>query len=331
MTRTSPFRSPATLFTLAAATTAAICFAILRTPSFAAHPDVAAWGVTFDLTLSIPLLYYLFVVRSGHAKPFTIAPLFIVCVAVAARVIPPSQHAFVNQLRWITAPLELVTIALIVRRATRMRSRERIATDDPLTRIRDAANSLLGRPRLASFIAFEVTTMYYAIFCWRKKDAEGFTFHRRAGWSSIVICILVLIAAESIGMHFLLGIWSVKAAWIMTALDVWGALWIIGDYHALRLRTTTVDSAALHLRIGLRWSATIAREQIASIDNVQSEREWKRRGVLKAAILEEPRYLVRLTEPIVVEGLAGITKRIDAIAMLPDDDALIEALRPRVQ
>lgn len=326
MTRTSPFRSPATLFTLTTATTAAICFAILRTPSFSAHPDVAAWGVTFDLTLSIPLLYYLFVVRTGHAKAITIAPIFIICVAIAGRVIPPSQHAFVNQLRWISAPLELITIALIGRRATQMRARERVVTDDPLVRFRDAANHLLGRPRLASFVAFEMTIMYYALFCWRKKDAEGYTFHRRAGWGSIAICILVLIAAESIGMHFLLGLWSTKAAWIMTALDVWGALWIIGDYHALRLRATTVDENALHLRIGLRWSATIQRENIASIDAVQNESDWKRAGVLKAALLEEPRYLLRLKEPVIVEGLAGITRQIDAVAMLPDDEGLIEAL-----
>lgn len=321
-------KRPTLLFTLATAVTVAVCIAILRTQAFARHPDIGAWGVTFDLTLSIPILYYLFVVRTGHAKPITIVPLFIVCVAVATRVVPPSQHAFVNQLRWISAPLELLTIALIVRRATRMRSRERAAADDPLTRIRDAATALLGRPRLAGFVAFEVTTMYYALFCWRKKDAEGFTFHRRSGWGTIVVCILVMIAAESIGLHFLIQIWSVKAAWVMTALDVWGALWIIGDYHALRLRTTSVDERALHLRVGLRWSATIARENIAGVEAIAAESDWKRPGVLKVAFLDEPRYLLRLAEPVTIEGLAGITKRVDAIAILPDDDALVDAITP---
>src|SRR5438445_13653364 len=96
-------RNPSALFTLAMATTIAVCVAILRTAAFATHPDVGAWGVTFDLTLSIPLLYYFFVVRTGRARPVTIAPLFIVCVAIATRIVPPSQPAFLNPLRCIPA------------------------------------------------------------------------------------------------------------------------------------------------------------------------------------------------------------------------------------
>jgi len=51
--------------------------------------------------------------------------------------------------------------------------------------------------------------------------------------------------------------------------------------------------------------------------------------VLKVAMLEAPRYLIRLREPVVAHGLAGFRRTIDAIAIAPDDDdALISAVRP---
>jgi hypothetical protein len=56
---------------------------------------------------------------------------------------------------------------------------------------------------------------------------------------------------------------------------------------------------------------------------VKSEADWKRRGVLKMAMLDEPRYLIRLREPVVAHGLAGLKKTIDAIAVRPDGSAFI--------
>jgi len=142
-------------------------------------------------------------------------------------------------------PLEVVTIALAFRRLRR-------GSDDLLTRA----------------VVSEVQVLRYAVAGWfeeREKDPRAVTVHERSGYGSIVACIAVLIAAESIGAHFLLQLWSVKAAWIMTALDLYALLWVFGDYHALRLRPTLIGPEAIELRYGLRWSATIARENIAAL------------------------------------------------------------------
>src|SRR5258708_2913682 len=109
-------RRPAHVFMLAAIVITTICWLILRSHLFTPNPDLGAWGVTFDLTLTIPLVYYFLVVRGGHARPITIAPVFVLGVAVAARLVPPGLHDFVRQLRWVAAPLEIVTLVLIVMR-----------------------------------------------------------------------------------------------------------------------------------------------------------------------------------------------------------------------
>ncbi len=139
--------------------------------------------------------------------------------------------------------------------------------------------------------------------------------------------LIVLIVAESIGMHFFLRMWKPLAAWAWTALDLWAIVWLLGDYQAMRLRPTTIDATALHLRVGLRWNAIVPLTNIASITEVRETSEWKRRDVLRVAILDEPRWLIALREPIEVHGLIGMRKTVRAIAMLPDDDELVTSLR----
>src|SRR5689334_22631681 len=90
------------------------------------------------------------------------------------------------------------------------------------------------------------------------------TVHERSGWGSIVAGLVVLLFFEAIGMHLLVSIWSWKIALLVDAADLYGIVWILGDYRALRLRPTLVSATTIELRHGLRWKATIARDNIAS-------------------------------------------------------------------
>lgn len=320
---TSVLRRPTLLFLTLTLGVIAACAAIVRSQAFARHPDIAAWGITFDLTITIPLAYWFFFVRTGKVRALTVAPLFIGGTIVAALLLPPSQHQFLAQLRTIAVPLaELALLAALVARVRRVRLG---SEGDPYARIAFAARTLAGNNRVADVVASEVTLLYYALFCWRKTPEEevpgrAFTLHERSGWATVLACIFVLLIAEGIGMHLLLGLWSPAAAWTWTALDLWGALWLLGDYHALRLRRSFIDETALHLRYGLRWSATVPLDNIASVEPVRDEASWRRRDVLKVAMLEDPAWLITLREPVVARGLAGMTKTIAAIALLPDDD-----------
>jgi hypothetical protein len=292
---------------------------VVRTQTFAAHPDLLAWAFTCDLTISLPLLWWLFAVRTGKAGAVTLIPLFVIGVGIAARIIPAAQHSFVDQLRYIAAPLDLVTIALVIRRVARIRRIE--GGGDPVDRIERACAEIFGRGYAARAVAFEVSVFYYAFSGWRKRAPSGFTVHQRSGWASVIGVFVFLIGVESIGAHLVVQMWSVKAAWIVTTLDLYGVLWLLGDYQALRLRPTRIDGDTLILSFGLRWHAAIPLSAIAAIEPLQHEAEWKRKGVLKVAILDEPRLLIRFAPPQTVHGLAGISRTIDAIAILADDDA----------
>lgn len=285
---------------------------------------VLAWGVTFDLTISIPLLYWFFVVRTGKARALTIAPVFLLGTMTASAVIPRAEQQFLRQLGAVIVPFAEVLLAgALVRRIAKAR-KERSTSSDPYERIHAAARTLAGEGLVADVIASEIAMLYYATFGWRLRAEEPrgttLTFHERSGWGSILACIFVLIAAEGLGMHLLLSRWSPIAAWAWTGLDLWAAVWLLGDYNALRLRRSFLDDDALHLRFGMRWSVTIPRELIASIDEVRAESDWKRKGVLKVSLLEEPRVLITLREPVVAHGMAGLRKTITVVALRPDQE-----------
>lgn len=278
--------------------------ATFRSVAYARHPDVLAWAFTFDLTLTIPLLYYALVIRGGFARAITIVPVFVICVAVAKLAVPHDQQQFLHQLRYLTAPLDVITMWLVARR---------------LARGRGTGNGVVDR-----IMATELAVLRYGIFSWRKEAPAGFTVHKRNDWATIVAGFIVAIAAESLGIHLLLLHWSTRVAWIVTALDLYGILWLLGDYHALRLRPTTIEDGVLHLRYGLRWSAEIPLVNIDSLEPVAGS-EWKRKGVLNVAMLDEPKLLIRLRKPVVAYGLAGLTKTIDTIAILADEAERFEA------
>jgi hypothetical protein len=331
MTRTRARLLPAWSFTLSALAIVVVCAALVRSHLFRLDPGVASWGVTFDLTITIPAIYWLVVVRSGRARLLTIAPVFVACAAVAAAIVPRDQQAFLHQLRLVAAPLDIISIALVVRKLVELRRSGTAASEDAVVRIQRAARAMFGDGLAATALASELSVGYYALFCWRKKlavpqGARAVTTHEQSGWGSVVACILVLFASESIGMHLLVQLWSAKAAWIVTALDLYGMLWLIGDYHALRLRPTLIRSDSIEVRHGLRWHVTVDLANIASIEPVACEQQWKRRKTLKVALLDEPRFIVRLREPVVANGLAGMSKTIDSIAIRPDDAGAFEQL-----
>lgn len=328
--RSSSLRTPGTLFLTSSLLVIGACLIVVRSHAFALHRDVAAWGVTFDLTITIPLLYWFIVVRTGRARPLSLAPVFVAGTILATVLVPRGEQQFVQSLRTFVVPLaEILLIGALAQRVMRAR-REWPGDGDGYARIHAAARALAGEGRVADVIASETAVLYYAIFCWRRRPADdhrAFTIHERCGWASIVVCIIVMIVAESVGMHLLLRRWTPAAAWVWTVLDLWAIAWLLGDYHALRLRRSTIDDESLQIRCGLRWSATIPLSSIDSIREIRSESDWKRKDVLKLAIVDEPLWLITLREPVVCSGIAGIRKTIRAIALRPDDEGVVTFLR----
>lgn len=148
-------------------------------------------------------------------------------------------------------------------------------------------------------------------------SSNGFTVHKRSDWLTVVIGISMAIVAEAIGVHLLLRHWSATVAWTMTLLDAYGIWWLVRDYRDLGRHVTTIEHGVLHLRYGTRWSVDVPLSNIACVKPITGE--WKRKGVLKVAMMDDPKLMIELREPQIANGLMGIKRQIDAIAILPDE------------
>lgn len=144
-----------------------------------------------------------------------------------------------------------------------------------------------------------MATIGYALFGWNRRPdvpagARSFTVHEKSGWSSVVAGLVVLIVAESIGAHLLLQLWSRRAAWIMTSLDLYGMLWLLGDFNALRARPSLIADDVLRIRYGLRWSLALRRDDITSMRpwTAADAGQETRRSTLKVAMIDDPHYLI---------------------------------------
>jgi hypothetical protein len=323
-------------FSLAAVVVVGICVGITRTAVFADNPDVGYFGVTFDLCITVPLLYWLLVVRPGRAGVITLFPVFILSIILARLIVPLAHRAFLADLMLLQIPVELALVGVVTRRAFEVRKRS-VFGDDIVDNIALASSAMFGTSRAARFVASEIAASYLGLFGWRlpEPDNRGVastTFHRRAGWGSIVICLIVVIAAEAIAVHLFVQRWSAGVAWFVTGLDLGGAIWLIGDYQAFRLRRLVVTNDAIELKFGFRWTATIPFALIDAIEPLsaqEDERLRRTRHYLRCSILEEPQHIIRLQQPVRVTGMAGFTREVSAIGLRVDDENVIEAIRHR--
>ena len=310
-------------------------------PLFARNPDVATLGLTFDLTLTVPLLFYLLVVRPVRLPPAALVPAVVLSFVGAALVLPPDRQHYLHLGRVLVAPAELLLAGLAVRRVRRAVRESRAAAEsvDVVEVIRHAVRSGIPLARVADAVTSEVAILYYALFSWRTQPVVGardlaFTYHRKSGYVGLLGTLAGVTVVEAAAVHLLVQGWSRTAAWVLTALSLYGLLWLLGFLQAVRLRPVLLAPDALHLRVGLRWSARIPYERIARVAPAGIAAPDRRAaGYLHAALLGAPRLLLDLDEPVEVEGLYGLAKRgVSRVGVTVDDHAVFMAeLEARVR
>ena len=322
----NPYPSRAHGFILSALLVLVVCCAIVRSHLYTARPDVMAWAVTFDLTLTIPFLFYLFVGRRQKSAAFLIAPLFVACLALAAAVVPRDQHFFLRTLEFLAAPAELFVIGFLIVRVRRaLREAEAPTGGDGFERARAAAVAIIGNRLAAEVLVGEVAVWYFAVAGWRRSnepdDARAITFHRQSGWGSVLVAILMVLAGESFAVHVVVQHFSVVTAWIITISEAYGVLWLLGDYNALNSRPTVVRKGALQIRYGLRWNAIVELTNIAAVEHLDPLRtdEGRRRRSLRIAILQPPTRRLVLRQPLTANAIYGIRRTVESIDLAPDD------------
>ena len=193
--------------------------------------------------------------------------------------------------------------------------------------LRESARSILGSVA-GGVLAYEAAVLYYAMAGWRKSpepDARSFSVYRTVGYTAFLIAMMMAVVVETVAVHLLVRHWSPVTAWILTGLSLYATVWLIGDFHAVRLRPVQISGDGLHLRLGLRWTISIPIASISEVVTPAHGAPVKRPDYLKAVLIGAPNRRIELTEPACASGLYGLRRQVTTIDLQIDDPTRFDA------
>lgn len=322
-------------FALSTAAVYAACVVAMGSMGAAERPDVFALAVTADLTLFVPVLFYLFVVRGRKLPLLSAVPVFLLSLAGAALVLPDGHEGALRVVGYLGIPAELLVLGFVGVHAVRAAAAVRRSGADGggagtfYDRVLAAARGAVGSNIGAEILSTEISLVYYAAAGWHHPapaDASAFSVHRRSGYATVAGVLVVVMAAETVGLHLLLSRWSPVAAWVLTLTSLYGLVWILADYQAIRLRPVQLGAHSLDIRVGIRWSVRVPFRAVEGLYRVaQRPPDRKEAGYVRAVPSGDARYYVTLHEPVEVRGAYGIRRQATKIGFTVDEPERFEA------
>lgn len=290
-----------------------VAFAILASGAFERAPELIAFAVTLDLTLTAAVVAWWFGVRRSSLPSWVALVVFGWGVLVARLWVPEAPIRLLVAIGGVSEVVIMVWMVLRVRRVVLTARAAR--HEGPIGSIEAGLIAARLPARLAAIAANELAVVGLALTGWFRRPQRGAMSMRSTGWLTYVGVFGFLLIVETIVTHLLLArMWSPVAAWVATAGSLYMLLWLIGDAQAIRLHPVVVDGEKLRVMVGVRWRVAIPLSAIASVTEIRTVPE----GALDLALIE-PTVLVTLREPVMVRGLLGTRRQADRLALTIDD------------
>ncbi len=293
---------------------AAIWACVLTLHAARPEPAIAVAGA-IDLIVTATLVAYFAGVRRGHLPRWT-ATFVASAGAIVARVF------LLRAVIAVAIAIELVVLVAIALRIRRARAAWGFARSRGL-HFHDVLERALGATgipaRVADVLASELVVVASAVTGWRRRTPGVFAVH--GSWALCAGTFVALTLVETPAVHLaLVAAGLPTAAWILSALSLYGALWLLGDLHALRHGGVIVRDDELELRVGVRWRARIPRASIVSIVRGAAPDDACDVSILGANVV------IALGEPCTLHGLFGRRRTASVLALsLDDPDAFVSA------
>ena len=328
MTRRLPFGfGPGTGFLVSASLLLTAVLTVLTLPGYQARPTVVGPAALADLALGLPLLGYLFLVRTGRRHPSILLPLGLLGLVLGRWWIPAEHLGVSLGLDVLAAVLEGTLLVLLVLRIRAIRSAFTVAngrTPYPADALRHALREAMG-PRLGAIVFSEASVLWYAVAGWRpRRDAgageRAFPGHRRNAYPAVLGALLMAIVVETGAVHLLVALWWEPVAWVLTILGVYSVFWLLGDLNAARAMPSVLTDRDLHLRAGLRWSADVPLSEILATHDAPPDEE-----TVDLALWGKPDLWLETREPVPVQGPFGLVRHVRFLGVGVDDPPAFRA------
>lgn len=181
-------------------------------PSLQPLPTSVLVGSFLDFLITIPLLFYFFILRKKYSLKYLI-PVIVFSYFFATWIM-----ADLSSFKWIVSIavitvifLELYFLILLLSKVPLfIISWKKIRLVEPyfLRTLTWSFQQVLGNHKLSNMLSFDMSMIYYCFFTWRKKanydNVRFFSYHTKTSYIAIIIMLLHAAVIEAVGFHFLL-------------------------------------------------------------------------------------------------------------------------------
>lgn len=162
-----------------------------------------------------------------------------------------------------------------------------------------------------------------------------------ATWRTVVFALILVTFAEALVLHLLLAkgfdITHPAAHGALSALHLYGIIWLLGDLRLMAESAHRVDADGLTIALGLRWRGFVpwsAVQRITPGEVAEPDRligEKRPPHVLAVTPAETPIITLHLRAPVELGTYFGITRSGTEIALYVDDPArFVAAAEPHL-
>ncbi len=298
---------------------------IARSSIFNLYSNKLTLGVTLDLLLTIPLVYFLLIRNTSIPKTTTV-PLMIFGLIIGSIILPSENQYYLNLFKtWVFPVIEIVVISFIifnVRKTIKKLKRNKAFAFDFFSTLKETCNEILPK-RVVMPVVTEIAVFYYGFIYWKKRDLNKneFSYHKNSGTISLLVAIIFIIGIETVAFHFLLLKWSDTAAWVLTFLSIYSAIQIFGFLKSIIKRPISIEDNKLKLRYGILSEVSINLNEIESLVLTSKEIEFnkKTRKLSPFGELESHNVVIRLKKENTLCGLYGIKRKFTTLAFYIDN------------
>lgn len=297
----------------------------LMTMSSVQGNDSLALAISIDLLLTVPLVYFLLIRKTSIPKT-TVVPIMLLGLLLGSVFLPKESQNYLDWFKtWLLPLVELTVVTFVVlkvRKALKTYRSQKGEHADFYETLKRTCTELLPKPVVIPF-ATEIAVFYYAFIHWKKRSlaSNEFSYHKKSTTFSLLLAFILVIAAETVGLHFWLMKWNTVLAWILTALSVYTALQFIAYAKALSQRPITIDADSLQLRYSIMAEAKIPLDLIESVElsTKDLEKDKWTRSLSPFGELESHNVVLHFNELVMLSSLYGIQKKVKTLSLFVDE------------
>jgi len=298
---------------------------IAKSSIFINNSNSLATGITFDLLLTVPFIYFL-LIRKTNIPKTTVVPFLILGIVISSIILPSENQHYLNLFKtWVLPIVEISILSFViynVRKGIKHYNLNKNESFDFFTTLKSTCYEILPKGFVIPVVT-EIAVFYYGFIYWKKRDLKEneFSYHKESGTVALLIVIIFLVAIETAVFHILLEKWSNVAAWILTFISIYSGIQIFGFLKSMFKRPISIENNKLFLRYGIMNEATINIEDIESIElsskDVELNKETRKLSFL--GDLESHNLIIKLKKENTLIGLYGMKRTFKNLTFHVDD------------